>query len=229
MEIFNSRRFLGLTPTVIMSLGVLFSACSSDYEHESDSKTDLQDESDYVLKLSNGESLILSDTTIYELEFNDSLLADMSVESFNIWDDATTTRAESNTYMAYGYDTEEPESDWRTYSLGASWQQYGVTPGLYIGRYIRVHKNLSILPNTDVITASDTDTIAPKNAMGWLGTTQTLGFSTTITSDYIADGVTRVFYINCNTAGIVFNRYIPANPSNFIWGYVLREKESIWN
>lgn len=89
---------------------------------------------------------------------------------------ATTTRTVTNKYKAYGYDTEVPESDWRKYSLGSSWQQYGITPGLYVARYIRVHKNLSILPKTDVITADYEDPNAPKNAMGWLGTTQTIGF-----------------------------------------------------
>lgn len=216
-------------PTVLMSFGVFFSACSSNFEDEVDSKTALKDESDYVIKLSNGESLTLSDTTVYELEFNDSLLVDMSAACLDVWDNATTTRGITNNYKAYGYDTEVPESDWRKYSLGSSWQQYGITPGLYVARYIRVHKNLSILPKTDVITADYEDPNAPKNAMGWLGTTQTIGFSTTITSDYIADGMTRVFYINCNTAGVVFNRYIPTNPSNFIWGYALIDKGNVWD
>lgn len=85
MEIFNFRRFLGLMPTVLMSFGVFFSACSSNFEDEVDSKTALKDESGYVIKLSNGESLTLSDTMVYELEFNDSLLMDMGVACSDIW------------------------------------------------------------------------------------------------------------------------------------------------
>ncbi len=64
--------------------------------------------------------------------------------------------------------------------------------------------------------------------MGWSGKTQTIGFTATPTSDYIADGVTRVFYIKSDISGISYNKYIPAVPSNFVWAYKLIDEEDIW-
>ena len=63
---------------------------------------------------------------------------------------------------------------------------------------------------------------------GWYGTTKTIGYSATPSTDYIADGVTRVFYIKCNLSGISYNKYIPTSPSNFEWAYKLIDMEDVW-
>lgn len=46
---------------------------------------------------------------------------------------------------------------------------YGVYPGLYIGRYVKVHKNLSIVKGCYASPADYNTDEAPKNAMGWDG------------------------------------------------------------
>lgn len=129
---------------------------------------------------------------------------------------------------AYGFDSQEPESKWKKYLL-KKWENHGVTPGIYIGRYVKVHKNLSIEKGTYANPADYCSDKAPKNAMGWDGETENIGFSTTTKSDYISDGVTRIFIINCDLSGRVYNKNIPANPANFEWAYKLESKEDIWD
>ena len=195
-------------------------SCSSDESQE----FTYQDSN--AITLSGGETLVLSDTTTYELEF-DEVFADEPIPNCQDCFSAQT-RASSDSYRAYGYDSEEPESDWRKYSLGSSWSQYGISSGIYIARYVKVHKNLSIQPNKTVVVGNYNSANAPADAMGWHGNTKNIGFSATPTSDYIADGVTRVFYINCNLSGISVNKYIPATPSNFEWAYKLVDMEDVW-
>lgn len=208
------------TPFFMVALGLIITACSSDSI----------DEIDTYEKSNDSESvhILLSDTTIYEPDFSD-MIPESSTPIYYSYDwNTPITRTSSDSYREYGYDYEEPESDWRKYSLNSTWQQYGITPGIYIARYVKIHKNLTILPNKEILTASYDAPNAPQNAMGWKGTTQNIGFTASPTTDYVADGVTRVFLINSSLAGVSLNRYIPANPSNFIWGYVLREREDIW-
>ncbi len=131
-------------------------------------------------------------------------------------------------FRAYGFDKLEPESGWKKYLLN-KWENYGVYPAIYIGRYVKVHKNLSIQPGTYASPGNYTSENAPKNVMGWDYSTKEIGFSTVGMSDYISDGITRIFIINCDLNGKVFNKNIPANPENFEWAYVLRTKEDIWN
>lgn len=201
---------------------LLVTACSSDADHE----LSMLNKGDNVISLSSGETLLLTDTTTYELEFDEALATCTN----SYYEDCFSpqTRGASDSYRAYGFDSEEPETGWRKYALGKDWKQYGISPGTYIGRYIRVHKNLSILPNKTIVVANYNSVNAPQNAMGWYGTTKTIGFSATPSTDYIADGVTRVFYINCNLSGISYNKYIPALPSNFEWAYRLIDMEDVW-
>lgn len=220
MEISNSKRRVGLAFTILLGTVLLMASCSSDESQEFIHKDS------NAITLSGGETLVLSDTTTYELEF-DEVFADEPISNCQDCFSAQT-RASSDSYRAYGYDSEEPESDWRKYSLGSSWSQYGISSGIYIARYVKVHKNLSIQPNKTVVVGNYNSANAPVDAMGWYGNTKNIGFSATPTSDFIADGVTRVFYINCNLSGISVNKYIPAKPTNFIWAYKLTDPEDIW-
>ena len=65
--------------------------------------------------------------------------------------------------------------------------------------------------------------------MVWYVTTGIIGFTPTKKSDYISDGVTRIFIINCDMSGRVYNKNIPANPSNFEWAYKMESKVDIWD
>lgn len=220
MEISNSKRRVGLAFTILLGTVLLMASCSSDESQEFIHKDS------NAITLSGGETLVLSDTTTYELEF-DEVFADEPISNCQDCFSAQT-RASSDSYRAYGYDSEEPESDWRKYSLGSSWSQYGISSGIYIARYVQVHKNLPILPDKEIVTAKYDSANAPENAMGWYGKTKKIGFSATPLNDSIADGVTRVLYINCNLSGISVNKYIPAKPTNFIWAYKLTDPEDIW-
>lgn len=208
--------------TTLIGTCLLVSACSSDENQ----KLTKEDKRGSIITLSNGKTLLLTDTTTYKLEFDEALAIDSISYSQDCF--SSQTRASSDSYRAYGFDSEEPESNWKKYALGKDWRQYGISPGIYIGRYVKIHKNLSILPNKSIVVANYNSANAPENAMGWYGTTKTIGFSATPSNEYIADGVTRVFYINCNLSGISYNKYIPAVPSNFEWAYKLIDMEDVW-
>lgn len=223
MEIFNSKKFVGLIlPTVLGILSQTLYSCSTDDEH-------LQDTFGYQnVTLANGEIITLTDTTTYVLdnnEMNGIVCAKASVDN-------DETRALYAGLRAYGYDSMEPESDWKKYLL-SNWTDYGVDKNIYIGRYVKVHKNLSLEKGTYAKPADYTVDKAPKNRMGWDTATSyknpVIGFSATGTSDYIADGTTRVFIIKCDLDGIVLDKYIPADPSTFLWAYELDKKVDIWD
>lgn len=222
MEISNSKRSLGLMFTALLGTCLFVTACSSDENQEFTA----ENKEGNIITLTNGETILLSDTTTYELAFDEAL----AIGANSYCEDCFSpqTRAASDSYRAYGYDSEEPESDWKKYSLGSSLSQYGISSGIYIARYVKVHKNLSILPNKTIVVANYNSTNAPQDAMEWYGTTKTIGYSATPSTDYIADGVTRVFYIKCNLSGISYNKYIPASPSNFEWAYKLIDMEDVW-
>lgn len=65
--------------------------------------------------------------------------------------------------------------------------------------------------------------------MGWKGKTSTIGLIPTLKSDYISEGETRIFIINCDLSGRVYNKTYPANPSNFVWAYKLEKDQDIWD
>ena len=222
MEIPNSKRCLGIIISTLPLTCLLFSACSSDDENDFCEPN----KSDYIITLSDGEIIQLSDTTTYELNFDNNSATD----SIMLCEDCFSphTRAISETYMEYGYDSESPETGWKKFYIGNDLIQYGISPGYYIARYVKVHKNLSILPNKTIVVANYNSTNAPQNAMGWYGTTTNIGFTATPTSNYVADGVTRVFYIKSSLSGVSYNMYIPAIPSNFIWAYTLIDMGDIW-
>ena len=171
MEISNSKRGLGLMFAALLGTCLLVTACSSDEDQVFTAENKMGN----IITLSNGETLHLSDTTTYELEFDEA----MAIGANSYCDDCFSpqTRASSDSYRAYGYDSEEPESDWRKYSLGSSWSQYGISSGIYIARYIKVHKNLVILPNKSIVEGTYDSPNAPKDAMGWRGTTKIIGFT----------------------------------------------------
>lgn len=182
-------------------------------------------DSNYIVHLSNGETIVLSDTTTYTVDEVPVCNVRKSFTKAPLFEQASKV---GSVMRAYGFDSQEPESKWKKYLL-KKWEKYGVTPGIYIGRYVKVHKSLSIEKGTDAKPGDYNSDKAPKNAMGWDGETENIGFSTTTKSDYISDGVTRIFIINCDLSGRVYNKNIPANPANFEWAYKIESKEDIWD
>ena len=63
------------------------------------------------------------------------------------------------------------ETDWKKYLLN-NWEKYGVSPAIYVGRYVKVHKNLSIEKGTYAVPADYTSASMPADVkMGWDGKT----------------------------------------------------------
>ena len=230
METFNSRRWMGLTPTIYAVLCFLLSACNSTDEsfEETLNINEFQGKvNSEIISLSNGNVLILSDTTTYTVDVTN--FDDVNIMMYNKSSDLfESINRTTNSFRAYGYDSQEPETDWKKYSL-SKWKQYGVSTGIYIGRYVQVHKNLSIEPGTYAIPGDYSSEKAPQNVMGWDGKTDKIGFTATSKSDYISDGVTRIFIIYCDLSGTVYNKNIPADPSTFEWAYKLETKVDIWD
>lgn len=229
MEVFNSKRWMGLIPAICAASSLLFSACNSEDEQPIGEfqKVNLTKSAgnDYVVHLSNGDTIVLSDTTTYTVDDIPVCNVRKSFMKAPLFEQASKV---GSVMRAYGFDSQEPESKWKKYLL-KKWEKYGVTPGIYIGRYVKVHKSLSIEKGTDAKPGDYNSDKAPKNAMGWDGETENIGFSTTTKSDYISDGVTKIFIINCDLSGRVYNKNIPANPANFEWAYKIESKEDIWD
>lgn len=225
MEFFNSRRRVGLISILSTIMCLILSSCNQSDEPIYSSHNTIVNE---VISLSNGNVFTLTDTTTYEIYPDDSI--DSSIIVVNDKEDIFGLETRGSTSLrAYGYDSQEPETDWKKYLLNSSWEKYGVTPAIYVGRYVKVHKNLSIEKGTYAVPADYSSEKAPHDAMGWDGTTGTIGFTPTTKSDYISDGVTRIFIINCDMSGKVYNKNIPADPSNFEWAYKLESKADIWD
>ena len=66
MEISNSKRGLGLMFAALLGTCLLVTACSSDEDQVFTAENKMGN----IITLSNGETLHLSDTTTYELEFD---------------------------------------------------------------------------------------------------------------------------------------------------------------
>lgn len=54
-------------------------------------------------------------------------------------------------------------------------------------------------------------------------------FSVTAVSDTEALGKTRIFVINCDLSGQIYNSQIPVDPNNLMWVYQLDTKVDVWN
>lgn len=225
MEFLNTRRWMGLISIISTTICLLLCGCNSEEEQIYQAQAYASGE---MISLSNGEVIFLTDTTTYEIFPNDLEVGQIISENGTEDLFGMVTRS-TNSLRAYGYDSQEPETDWKKYLLNSSWEKYGVSPAVYIGRYVKVHKDLSIEPGTYAVPADYTSDKAPQDAMGWDGTTGKIGFTPTTKSDYISDGVTRIFIINCDMSGRVYNKNIPANPSNFVWAYKMESKADIWD
>lgn len=226
MEFFNNKKYVGIVVLSIIISCVVTESCKRD-EKITLARTESSKSSDenIIITLQNGEKIILEDTVTYRLTIDNFHLDD----SLSIDDIFTPiTRDASDTFRAYGFDSQEPQSELKKYLIDNSLNKYGIASGYYIARYINVHKNLPILPLTSIMTANYNTPNAPTNAMGWYVYTTTLGFNVIPVDDYNADGITQVFYIHSNFAGVVYDTYIPANPSNFIWAYKLIDNEDVW-
>ncbi len=179
-----------------------------------------------IIKLSNGEIIVLSDTTTHIVDITE--FDDINVIGNNASENLFAPKSRAvNVLRAYGFDSQSPETDWKKWGL-KGYEKYGIPQGTYIARYVRIHKKLSIEPGTHVTPANYNTENTPKNIMGWSGTTRIIGFTATKISDNTSEGDTRILFIKSNLAGKIYNKNIPADPSNFLWVYTLDPDVDVW-
>lgn len=101
-----------------------------------------------VINCSDGTILVLDDTVTYHLELLDLFAEDVASDALTVDIFNVISRSYGSVLKEFGYDKIEPESDWKKCYPGNDWKPYGVMPGIYIGRYVSVYKNLPIETNT---------------------------------------------------------------------------------
>ena len=143
---------MGLTPAICTVLCFMLSACNSTDEPIEEALSNAKPE---MIHLSNGDVVVLSDTTTYTVDAAevDDVVMMSEKASENLF--GSVSRASTTGLRAYGFDSQEPETDWKKYLLN-NWEKYGVSPAIYVGRYVKVHKNLSIEKGTYAVPADYT-------------------------------------------------------------------------
>lgn len=226
MKVSNQKKWMGLIiPTVSIIFGALCSCSNSEDPampalETSPVNTFTRNNPNNTLVLGNGRTVALEDTLTHELDFTGIDLSReaefMATRSFN---------------QEYGYDKTIPEGDgkWKKYILRGM-EEWGIQPNaIYIGRYEIVYKGIPTSPAYTVSPTDYTTGDAPKNAMGWIQGSKSLGFWTSPTSDAtIVNGMTKVFFVNCDISGKSLNYYVPNNPKYFVWAYDLIPKGETW-
>ena len=134
---------MGIIISSITIICISLNSCTSDdvLTIELNDKIEPTHQSN-LITLSNGETILLQNTTTYSLNLDDLIRNNISfeVETCNLFDEPDS-RA-SSSLRAYGYDNQEPKSDWKKWLLSGSWEDYGLSPTTYyIGRYVKVYKN----------------------------------------------------------------------------------------
>ncbi len=225
MELYNRRKWMGLIPIAFLFATTSIS-CSSEESTEPLINPTVSNSS--IIYLSNGTTIELKDTTTYYLNVDQQVCDfEYAVSDFS--------RA-TNASFDYGYDSQEPESDWQKWKFtGSFWESQGVnTSNYYLARFIVVHKTLEKTSGYSIQPASYNSENAPKNAMGWtpgahVGDEGLVGFSTVKKTSTTEDGQSRILYILSDISGRMYNQIVPAKPENFIWAYRLIEDDpDIW-
>lgn len=226
MEFFYQKKWVGLmVPTFCIIFGA-FCSCSNSEDpampdlETSSVNTFTSDAPNNILMLGDGRMVALEDTLIHELDFSG---VDLSREVEFI--------ASRSFNKEYGYDKTIPEGNgkWKKYLLRGM-EEWGIQPNtIYIGRYEIAYKEIPTSPAYIVSPADYTTEDAPKNAMGWIQGSSSFGFWTSPTSDATTvNGMTKVFFVNCDLSGRSLNYYIPNDPKYFVWAYDLIPKGGSW-
>lgn len=160
--------------------------------------------------LSNGEQIILEDTTTYIINFEATYLENM------IDDNMVETRAVAPT----GYDRQVIPSKNKKYLL-LGLEKFGISPTTtYIGKYITYYKDLPVSKGYSLLPSINK--YANVNKMGFNPPSlTTIGFNTIAPSAWTGfeTGVTQIFYVKSDAAGITWNRNVPCNPTDLTWYY----------
>lgn len=227
MEVSYQKKWMGLVvPTICFIFGAFCSCTNSDEPIMQTGKTFSEESmsnaySNYSMVLGNGRIVELEDTLIHELDFTG---VDLSREV-----EFTATRSFN---QVYGYDKIVPDGDgkWKKYLLRGM-EEWGIQPNtIYIGRYEIVYKGIPTTPAYTVSPADYNQEGAPKNAIGWIQGSGSFGFWTSPTSDAtIVNGMTKVFFVNCDISGRSLNYYAPNDPKYFVWAYDMIPKGGSWD
>ena len=233
MEFFNYRKQLGVIQLLLaMSILLLLISCSSNRDEEfilENSSVDVRSLPTVgeVITLSNGETIVLQDTTTHVFYLSDLVKGDNN-GTLDFANSVVGLASDVIQMREYGYDSRIPETtDWLKGRF-VGFEEYGVPSNtVYIARFEEIHKDLSIQKNYTVLPNNYQSEDAPKNCMGLLPGGSGVGFiaNKSSKSEYVMDGVTRILFINCDLSGIQYNKSVPADPNNFVWYYRLISDE----
>ena len=199
-------------------MSVLVGACTSDALDDANALADSAVVKNALVKnadgtetviLSNGEQIVLEDTTTYVINFD-------TVNMGNDIDDVMVSRA----IVPTGYDRESKPKDNKKYLLKGL-EKYGINPTtVYIGKFITYYKDLPVSKGYSLFPSNNK--YATENKMGFNPPSLSkVGFHTTVPDTWTGyeTGVTQIFYVNSDISGIYWNKNVPCNPADLTWHY----------
>ena len=218
MELYSKIMGKMLVIALVGIMSFFVGACTSDALDDANALADNTAIQNALVKnadgtetiiLSNGEQIVLEDTTTYVINFD---IANIE----NGIDDVMVSRA----IVPTGYDRESKPKDNKKYLLKGL-EKFGINPTtIYIGKYITYYKDLTVPEGYSLLPSNSK--YANENKMGFNPPSLTkVGFHTTAPDTWTGKetGVTQIFYINCDASGISWNKNVPCNPADLTWYY----------
>mgnify|MGYP006872114854 FL=1 len=216
MEFYSKKMNKMLVIALVGIMSIFVGACTSDALDDANALADNAAVKDALVKnadgtetviLSNGEQIVLEDTTTYVINFD-------NINMTGGFDDTMVSRG----ILYTGYDREAKPKDYKKYLLGGL-EKYGINPTtVYIGKFITYYKDLPVSKGYSLLPSNSK--YANENSMGFNPPSlNKVGFHTTIPDTWngYETGVTQIFYVNCDISGIYWNRNVPCNPDDLIW------------
>ncbi len=220
MEFYNSKlKHLLLIGGILLSLN----ACTSDEftEPEPNEMSKLYTnnfDGSPIITLSDGEQIVLKDTTTYVMHF------DVENCSLNSENGAILSRGIAPT----GYDREVKPSDYKKYLLSGL-EEWGISPNtIYVGKFVTYYKDLPVSNGYSIFPSNTKYSTLTTDCMGFNPPSLTsIGFHTTIPDTWTGyeTGITQIFYVKTDMSGIDWNMNIPCDPNDLVWYYRQIENE----
>lgn len=218
---------------ILIALSAMFSSCSNDSDEsvETTSVSKISEKTSNAVETiitDKGEVIMLTDTTVYQMDLGDLYDEESTSESW-----CTNTRStgyhDPMRIEVKGYDTKTQVSSYvKVLTSKDDAEKYGLVRGniyltcnYHITKELAMNKDESIKPRNYINNPDNT-------AMGWIpgefaSTGHLLkGFEVPSNSvNNYATAKTMLKYINCDLSGKTINRFIPYEPSDLVWQYVL--------
>lgn len=217
----------------IVAFLTIFTSCSNDIDESLDSPkssatSPLESLSNVEIVITDkGEVITLTDTTVYHVNIEDT-----HDENFITNDWSMTTRATTDSYpkkiTVKGYDKKNQNGSYSKIVFGDNAAKYGLVKGtIYLVCFYNITKELA-LEKDENIRPRDYMNNLDDTAMGWSSVTYSAtkkfvkGFDASANSvNGFVTATTMLRYVNCDLAGHSYNRFIPYDPSDLVWQYVV--------